>query len=114
MLAVRYLRDVSAVLHLRSLASGTLLQAVRLPGLGSVELSGRRESPVMFFSYNSLTDPGATYTCAPTCTLLAYCTPIAFSFLQLAHRPRRHLHVRQSVLVTTVHVCMLCYPCLIS
>ena len=65
MLAVRYLRDVSAVLHLRSLASGTLLQAVRLPGLGSVELSGRRESPVMFFSYNSLTDPGATYMCAP-------------------------------------------------
>ena len=76
MLAVRYLRDVSAVLHLRSLASGTLLQAVRLPGLGSVELSGRRESPVMFFSYNSLTDPGATYMCAPACTLLGYRMPV--------------------------------------
>ena len=63
MLAVRYLRDVSAVLHLRSLTSGTLLQAVRLPGLGSVEVSARRESPVMFFSYNSLTEPGATYMC---------------------------------------------------
>lgn len=68
-LAVRYLRDVSAVLHLRSLASGTLLQAVRLPGLGSVETSGRRESPVMFFSYNSLTDPGATYMCANLCAI---------------------------------------------
>ncbi len=62
---VRYLRDVSAVLHLRSLATGTLLQAVRLPGLGSVEVSGRRASPVLHFSYNSLTEPGAIYTCAP-------------------------------------------------
>ncbi|KAK9846257.1 hypothetical protein WJX81_000149 [Elliptochloris bilobata] len=60
-LVVRYLRDVSAVLHLRSLATGTLLQAVRLPGLGSVEVSARRESPILFFSYNSLTDPGAIY-----------------------------------------------------
>jgi len=60
---VRYLRDVSAVLHLRSLATGTLLQAVRLPGLGSVEVSGRRASPILHFSYNSLTEPGAIYTC---------------------------------------------------
>ena len=63
-LVVRYLRDVSAVLHLRSLGTGTLLQAVRLPGLGSVEVSGRRESPVLFFSYSSLTEPGAIYQCA--------------------------------------------------
>ena len=62
-LVVRYLRDVSAVLHLRSLATGTLLQAVRLPGLGSVEVSGRRVSPILHFSYNSLTEPGAIYTC---------------------------------------------------
>lgn len=64
-MVVRYLRDVSAVLHLRSLATGTLLQAVRLPGLGSVEVSGGRASPVFFYSYTSLTEPGAIFRRGP-------------------------------------------------
>lgn len=105
MLAVRYLRDVSAVLHLRSLASGTLLQAVRLPGLGSVELSGRRESPVMFFSYNSLTDPGATYMCAPPVPYKGVARP-SCSFLttrSLARAPPTCAPVRGGDNSTCVH-----------
>jgi len=61
-MAVCWLRDVASVLQIRSLASGTLLKSIPLPGLGSVRsISGRRSQTELFFSYTDFTDPGSIY-----------------------------------------------------
>ncbi|KAK9846656.1 hypothetical protein WJX81_008596 [Elliptochloris bilobata] len=60
-LVVQYTRDVTAVLQQRSLASGALVREVPLPGLGSVDLTGRREQSEILFTYTDMTQPGSTY-----------------------------------------------------
>mmetsp|Transcript_25826 Transcript_25826/g.72321 ORF Transcript_25826/g.72321 Transcript_25826/m.72321 type:complete len:814 (-) Transcript_25826:260-2701(-) len=72
---VEYLRDVSSVLQLRSLASGALKEELQLPSLGSIQgFAGRRKDSEFFFSFTSLVEPGAVYRCdvssdKPTITL---------------------------------------------
>lgn len=61
---MQYLRDVTAVLQQRSLASGSLVREVPLPGLGSIDVTGRREQSTVLFTYTDMTQPGATYQCA--------------------------------------------------
>ena len=61
---MQYLRDVTAVLQQRSLASGSLVREVPLPGLGSIDVTGRREQSAVLFTYTDMTQPGATYLCA--------------------------------------------------
>ncbi len=59
---VHYLHDVASVLQARSLADGTLLADLPLPGLGSVSgASTHRGSPVAFFNYASFTEPGTVF-----------------------------------------------------
>ena len=62
-LLVTYMRDVSAVLQLRSLASGVLVRELPMPGYGNVkELCARQSLSEMYYSYESLTDAGSTFT----------------------------------------------------
>ena len=62
-LLVTYMRDVSAILQLRSLATGVLVRELPMPGYGNVkELCARQSLSKMYYSYESLTDAGSTFT----------------------------------------------------
>ena len=62
-LLVTYMRDVSAILQLRSLASGVLVRELPMPGYGNVkELCARQSLSELYYSYESLTDAGSTFT----------------------------------------------------
>ncbi|CAK0747901.1 hypothetical protein CVIRNUC_001798 [Coccomyxa viridis] len=62
-LLVTYMRDVSAILQLRSLATGVLVRELPMPGYGNVkELCARQSLSEMYYSYESLTDAGSTFT----------------------------------------------------
>ena len=64
-LVVCYLRDVHSVLQLRSLARGSLLRDIPLPGIGCIRsCTGRRKETEMFFSY---TDPVSLTLCLVHC-----------------------------------------------
>lgn len=41
--------------------NGNMVQEIKLPSIGSVGFSGRKESKECFFSFNSFTNPGGTY-----------------------------------------------------
>jgi prolyl oligopeptidase len=61
-LLVTYMRDVAAVLQLRSLATGVLVRELPMPGYGCVkEVCGRRALAQMYYSYESMTNAGSTY-----------------------------------------------------
>ena len=63
-LLVTYMRDVASVLQLRSLATGALVRELPVPAYGSVkEVCGRESLSQMYYSYESMTDPGSTYMC---------------------------------------------------
>lgn len=70
-MVVQYTRDVTAVLQQRSLGTGALVREVPLPGLGSVDLSGRREQSEVLYTYTDMTQPGATYQCGLRCPVKA-------------------------------------------
>lgn len=60
------MRDVATVLQLRSLATGKLVRELPMPGYGSVkEMCGRRTLSGLYYSYESMTDPGSTFWYAP-------------------------------------------------
>ncbi|CAL5219022.1 g780 [Coccomyxa viridis] len=62
-LLITYMRDVASVLQLRSLATGALVRELPMPGYGSVkEVCGRESLSQMYYSYESMTDAGSTYT----------------------------------------------------
>ena len=64
-LLVTYMRDVASVLQLRSLSTGVLVRELPMPGYGSVkEVCARQSLSEMYYSYESMTDPGSTYKCA--------------------------------------------------
>jgi hypothetical protein len=52
-LVTRYLRDVVGVLQLHELSTGKMLQPLKLPGLGSIGISGSRKSTEFFLSFSS-------------------------------------------------------------
>jgi hypothetical protein len=56
------MRDVASILQLRSLATGNLTRELPMPGYGSVkEICGRRTLSDIYYSYESMNDPGSTY-----------------------------------------------------
>ena len=56
------MRDVATVLQLRSLATGKIVRELPMPGYGSVkEMCGRRTLSGLYYSYESMTDPGSTF-----------------------------------------------------
>ena len=62
-LVVTYMRDVASILQLRSLSTGALVRELPMPGYGSVkELCGRPTLSQFYYSFESMTDPGSTYT----------------------------------------------------
>ncbi|BDA42018.1 Prolyl endopeptidase [Coccomyxa sp. Obi] len=69
-LVVTYMRNVATILQLRSFATGKLVRELPMPGYGSVkEMCGRRTLSGLYYSYESMTDPGSTFwydTATPT------------------------------------------------
>ncbi|GJP29477.1 hypothetical protein CLOM_g16746 [Closterium sp. NIES-68] len=63
MLLLCYMRDVTNVLEIRSLADGSLLSTVPVP-LGAISSSsGRRMDSEVFFSFESFLSPDTVYRC---------------------------------------------------
>ena len=59
---VTYMRDVATVLQLRSLQTGALVRELPMPGYGSIkEMCGRSTLSQLYYSFQSMTDPGSTY-----------------------------------------------------
>ena len=62
-LVVTYMRDVATILQLHSLSTGALVRELPMPGYGSIkEFCGRPSLSQFYYSFQSMTDPGSTYT----------------------------------------------------
>lgn len=63
-MAACYLSDVKSQLQLCDFASGAVIEALSMPGIGSVGgFSGNHKSSEFFFSFTGFTEPGAQYRC---------------------------------------------------